>query len=71
MVRVLGLWWQGGVDISAAEAAAGALAEAAAGSVLEAPGEEPVIARLRGLPWSFNAAEVRTHSSPPHKTATP
>ena len=27
--------------------------------VLEAPGEEPVVARLRGLPWSFNSAEVR------------
>ena len=52
--------WQGGaIDVSAAEAAAGALAEAAAGSVLEANGEELVVARLRGLPWSFNAVEVR------------
>ena len=43
--------WQGGaIDVSAAEAAAGALAEAAAGSVLEANGEELVVARLRGLP---------------------
>ena len=37
--------WQGGaIDVSAAEAAAGALAEAAAGSVLEANGEELVVA---------------------------
>ena len=52
--------WQGGaIDVSAAEAAAGALAEAAAGSVLEANGEELVVARLRGLPWSFDAVKVR------------
>ena len=46
------------VGVEAAEAAAGALAEAAAGSVLEASGEEVVVARLRGLPWSFSAVEV-------------
>eukprot|EP00965_Chrysotila_dentata_P211580 6186543-Pleurochrysis_carterae.AAC.2 len=44
--------------MEAAEAAAGALAEAAAGSVLDPIGDEAVVARLRGLPWSFGPEEV-------------
>ncbi|KAL1510459.1 hypothetical protein AB1Y20_006766 [Prymnesium parvum] len=42
----------------AAEAAAGALAEAAAGSVLDTATEEAVVARLRGLPWSYGPQDV-------------
>ena len=38
--------------------AAAALVEGVAGSVLEAMGEEPSIARLRGLPWSYGCKEV-------------
>jgi hypothetical protein len=55
----------GAYGMEAAEEAAGLLAEAAAGAVLGGEGaagsqlrsDEPV-ARLRGLPWSFTAAEV-------------
>ena len=44
--------------MEAYDAAAGALAEAAAGSVLDMATEESIVARLRGLPWSYGPAEV-------------
>jgi len=47
-----------GAPFEVSDAAAGALVEAVAGSVLEAMGEEPCIARLRGLPWSYCGKEV-------------
>ena len=52
----------GAASLVDGDMAAAALVEGVAGSVLEAIGgdaaEEPSIARLRGLPWSYGGKEV-------------